>query len=69
MKMGIIDMMGPGWSTPNTSASQPHWKTATTAPSAAATESRKPRAALSGTRTERNTSIRSRKASPTTSAR
>ena len=50
-------------------ASQPHWKTATTAPSAATTESRKPSAALSGTRTERKTTISSRNARPTTSAR
>ncbi|CAM5675914.1 hypothetical protein SALBM135S_10130 [Streptomyces alboniger] len=69
MKIGIMLMIGPGWSTPTMSASQPHWKTATTAPSAAATESRKPSAAFSGTRIERKTSIRSTNARPTTSAR
>ncbi len=66
MKTGIVLMIGLGWSTPKTSASQPHWKTATTAPSAADTESRKPSAAFSGTRIERKTSISRRKAKPTT---
>ena len=69
MKIGIMDMIGPVCCTPNSEPSQPHWKTATTAPRAATTESRKPRAAFSGTRTERKTTIRSRNASPTTSAR
>ena len=46
--------------------SAPSWKTATVAPRVASTESRKPRVAVSGTRIERNTSISSRNASPTT---
>ncbi len=62
-------MIGPVCSTPKRSASQPHWKTATTAPSAPSTDSRKPSAALSGTRIERKTTISSRKARPTTSSR
>ncbi len=45
------------------------WKTATTAPKATATLSRNPAVALSGTSRLRNTSIRSRNASPTTTAR
>ncbi len=69
MKIGIMLMIGPVCSTPKSEPSQPHWKTATTAPRAATTESRKPRAALSGTSSERKTTISSRKASPTTSAR
>jgi hypothetical protein len=65
-KIGIMLMIALGWSTSRRSPSQPHWKTATTAPSAA---SRKPRAALRGTRTERKTSVSRRKARPTTSPR
>ena len=48
------------------SASQPHWNTATTTPNEAATDSRKPRAALIGTSSERNTIVSSSTDSPTT---
>jgi hypothetical protein len=68
-KMGRKLMMGPVWSTPSRSAAQPHWKTATTAPNVAAMLSRKPAAALTGTRIDRNTSISRNSASPTTTAR
>ncbi len=47
--------MGPGSCTPNTAPPQPHWYTATTAPKAASTESRKPSVAITGTRMERKT--------------
>ena len=47
--------MGPGSCTPNRAPPQPHWYTATTAPRDASTESRKPRVAITGTSTERNT--------------
>ncbi|AOW85990.1 hypothetical protein BC342_05040 [Streptomyces olivaceus] len=57
---------GPVVGTPIRSASQPHWKTATTAPNDAATESRKPKAALRGTTIERKTSSNSSRARPTT---
>src|SRR3954453_9541734 len=53
--------------TPNTLASQPHWNTATTAPSVAPIDRRKPSAALTGTTTERNTISNSTSANPTTS--
>src|SRR6478752_4517143 len=59
----------PGFSTPNTLPSQPHWYTATTPPKAAASESRKPPVASSGTTMERNTSSSRISESPTTIAR
>jgi hypothetical protein len=68
-RIGSMLMIGPVLSTPSRSVSQPHWKTATTAPKVAATEARKPMVALSGTTTERNTSISNRNARPTISAR
>ena len=50
------DSSGPGWLTPSTLPSQPHWCTATVAPKAAPTESRKPAVAtlpeLSAARTD-----------------
>jgi len=55
-------------SVPKTLPSQPDWKTATTAPSVAAMESREPSAALIGTTTERKTISSRSSASPTTSA-
>src|SRR3982750_350439 len=57
---------GPVAGTPSRSPNQPHWKTATTAPNEAATESRNPMAALTGTRIERNTSRSRISARPTT---
>ncbi len=68
-KIGIMLMIGPVCRTPSSSAAQPHWKTATTAPSEASTESRNPAAALTGTRTDRKTTVRSRTARPTTTTR
>ncbi len=47
----------------------PCWKIATVAPRVASTDSRKPRVAVSGTRIERKTTIRSRNARPITIAR
>ena len=55
--------------TPIRLANQPHWKTATTTPYAAATPSTLSSAAFSGTSTERNTSIRTRNDSPITAPR
>ncbi|SLH63994.1 Uncharacterised protein [Mycobacteroides abscessus subsp. abscessus] len=49
--------------------SAPSWKISTVAPKVAAIDSRKPSAAVSGTRIERNTRISSRKAAPATIAR
>ncbi|GGM21912.1 hypothetical protein GCM10010129_77830 [Streptomyces fumigatiscleroticus] len=54
-KIGIRLMVGPGCSTPSRPAPQPHWKTITTEPSVASTDSRNPKAALTGTGTERET--------------
>ena len=63
------DSSGPGWLTPSTPPSQPHWCTATVAPKAAPTESRNPTVATTGTTIERNTSIRMTSESPTTTTR
>src|SRR5581483_6320712 len=52
--------------TPMIDAPQPHWNTATRMPNAAPIESRFMIAALTGTRTDRNTHISSRKLSATT---
>src|SRR5665811_474147 len=65
--MGSRLTIAEGCSTPKTPANQPHWNTATTAPNVAATLSRNPRVAVSGTMIDRNTNMRSRNASPTTS--
>jgi hypothetical protein len=54
--------------TPSRLASQPHWKTATVAPKLAALDSRKPAAALTGIRNDRNTIMSSSSDSPTTIA-
>src|ERR1700761_9774287 len=59
---------GPVAGTPSRPASQPHWKTATVAPKLAATDSRKPTAALTGTRNDRNTIMSRSSESPTTTA-
>lgn len=66
MSTGRKLTMGPVLLTPRSPASQPHWKTATTAPRAAPTVSRKPNAALIGTTTERNTRPSNSSAKPTT---
>ena len=47
---------------------QPHWNTATVTPTLAASESRKPTAAFSGTTSERNTAISSSTERPTTTS-
>ncbi len=57
---------GPTRATCNASASQPHSKTAVTAPKDAPTDSRKPRAAVSGTTNERKTMSSSTRLSPMT---
>ena len=56
----MIEVMGVGPSSPSRLLPQPHWKTATRTPYAAPMDSRFITAALSGTTTERNTSISSR---------
>ena len=61
-------LIGPAWETLNRSLMCPSWKTQTTSPIDAAMLSRKPSAALIGTRIERNTTVRSSSARPTTTA-
>ena len=56
-----------GW--PSIRPNAPSWKTATVAPRVASTERRKPKVAVSGTRSERKTSISSMNARPMTIAR
>ena len=63
------DSSGPGWVTPSSPPSQPHWCTATVMPNAAPTDRRNPAVATSGTTTERNTSMRMTSESPTTTSR
>jgi hypothetical protein len=67
--MGRELTIGPVCSTPSRPAPQPHWKSATRAPKVAARLSRKPRVALIGTSTDRNTNMSRRNARPTTTAR
>ena len=69
MMIGRKLTSGPGLSMPTTSAPQPRWNTATMSPNVAPTVSRKPRAALSGTSTDRNASSSSRNDSPITTSR
>jgi hypothetical protein len=69
MRIGISDMTGPVCSMPTRSAPQPHWKTATSTPKAAPTDSRKPSAALTGTRIERKTTSSRSTARPMTTVR
>ena len=66
--IGIHDSIGPVCSSPNSDCPQPHWNTATSTPYAAAIDSRFMIAALSGTTTERNTTISSRNDSRMTTA-
>ena len=68
-RIGVRLISGPVASALTTSASQPHWNTATVAPSDAPMVSRKPSTPTSGTRIDRNTSTSSTSASPTTSTR
>jgi len=68
-RIGVSDSSGPVESAWTTSRSQPHWNTATTAPSEAPIVSRKPATPTTGTRIERNTRISNTSASPTTSTR
>lgn len=58
--IGMKLISGPPVSNPKRPLSQPHWKTAVVAPKVARMLSRKPAVALSGTTTERKTSIRIR---------
>ncbi len=60
------EMIGTVVSNPIREAPQPHWKTMTSTPYAAPTLSRLSTAALSGSSTDRNTTIRSRHDSTTT---
>ena len=69
MSIGANGMIGRGSWTPTRLAPQPHWNTATTTPYEAPTPSRLSAAAFKGTRTERNTSARSRNDNPITTAR
>ena len=62
-------MIGTVSCTPIRLAPQPHWKTATTTPYAAATPSTLRAAAFNGTSTDRNTTIRTRNDSPITAPR
>ena len=66
IRIGIQLDTGTAWSSPSSSAPQPHWKTAVTTPYAAPMLSRFMTAALSGTTTERNTIASSRIETPTT---
>src|SRR5882757_4797569 len=59
---------GPVADTPNTSDSQPHWKTATTAAKEAATDIRNPSVALTGITSDRKTTSSRTSDSPTTTA-
>ena len=61
-------MTGPVEAAPTRVCAQPHWKTATTAPSEAPIDRRKPSAALIGTAIDRNLINRRINARPTTSA-
>src|SRR5258705_9062171 len=61
-------MTGPVEAAPTRVWAQPHWKTATTAPSEAPIDRRKPSAALIGTTIDRNLIRRRTSASPTTRA-
>ena len=56
-------------STPKTDPNQPHWKMATTTPYADPIDSTFMITALSGTRIDRNTIIRSRNDTPSTAAK
>src|SRR5437016_2382429 len=58
--IGLNDTIG-CFDTPIRDAPQPHWKTATSTPNAAAMLSRFMIAAFNGTSSDRNTAIRSRK--------
>jgi hypothetical protein len=58
-------MTGPVEAAPTRVWAQPHWKTATTAPSEAPIDRRKPIAALIGTTIDRNLIIRRTSESPT----
>ncbi|OUE29777.1 hypothetical protein BFL35_13530 [Clavibacter michiganensis] len=64
-RIGMKLRMGPGV-TPRASANRPSWKIATTVPNDTITLSRKPTAALTGTKIDRNTIISRMIDSPTT---
>ena len=66
---GSMKSTGPDLSTPISSDSQPHWNTATVAPSEMPTDNRNPATALSGTSSERNMTVNRMKANPTTTSR
>ena len=65
---GTQASIGPPLPMPSVSASQPHWKIATTTPNAAPAASRFMTAAVSGMTTLRNAISSSRNDSPTTAA-
>ncbi len=67
--IGVRLISGPALSRFTSADSQPHWKTATVAPRAAPTVSRKPSTPTSGTRIDRNTSTSRITARPTTIVR
>src|SRR3954468_16044317 len=69
ISIGASGMIGTDSWTPIRLAPQPHWKTATTTPYAAATPSTLRTAAFSGTSTDRNTTISTRNNSPITAPR
>ena len=69
MNSGMNEMIGTVDSNPIRLAAQPHWKTITSTPYAAATLSRFSTAALSGTRMERKATISSRNDIATTATR
>ena len=69
ISIGASGMIGRFSCTPIRSAPQPHWKTATTTPYAAATLNTLSSAAFSGTSIDRNTSISTMNDSPMTAAR
>ena len=67
-RIGRNEVIGPLAATSKSPFRLPSWKIQTTMPSEAAIESRKPKAALSGTRIERKTTISSSSARPMTTA-
>ncbi len=64
--IGRKQAIGPVFETPTSPSNQPHWKTATTVPKLAATDSRNPIAAFTGTISDRNTASNSSSDRPTT---
>ena len=67
-RIGRNETIGPAWATSKRPLRLPSWKIQTVMPIEAAMLSRNPAAAFSGTRIERNTTISSSSARPTTTA-